>query len=333
MKFDILLTDLKNKIYKPIYLLHGEEEYFINIISDYIEDHILDEAEREFNQTVMYGKDVDAGTIIDTARRYPMMSNYQVVIVKEAQALADIEELKSYAEKPFDTTILVLCHKHKAFDSRKSLHKIIDKTGVVFKSNRLYDNQLPAWINNQVKAEGYSITPEAAQLLSANLGSNLSKIRMELEKLFISLDKNSVINEDAIEENIGISKDFNIFELQKALGAGDVVKANLIIKHFGANPKANPFVLTTALLYQFFAKLLIYHKIKDKSKDNTVAAELSTSPYFVRDYRNAAKRFSLQKSIQAVSLLREYDLKFKGVNNVSADEGELLKELVFKLMH
>lgn len=333
MKFENLLTDLKNKIYKPIYLLHGEEEYFINIISDYIEDNILDEAEREFNQTVLYGKDVDAGTIIDTAHRYPMMSNYQVVIVKEAQALEDIDELKAYAEKPVKTSILVLCHKHKAFDSRKSLHKTIDKTGVVFKSNRLYDNKLPAWINSQVKAEGYSITPEAAQLLSANLGSNLSKIRMELEKLFISLDKNSVINEDAIEENIGISKEFNIFMLQKALGDGDVYKANLIIKHFGANPKANPFVLTIALLYQFFAKLLIYHKIKDKSKDNTVAAELSASPYFVGDYRNAAKRFSLQRSIQAVSLLREYDLKFKGVNNASTDEGELLKELVFKLMH
>ena len=333
MKFEDLLNDLRNKIYKPIYLLHGEEEYFIDIISDYIEDEILEEADKEFNQTILYGKDVNAGTIIDTARRYPMMSNYQVVIVKEAQVLPDIDELKPYAEKPVESTILVLCHKHKTYDTRKGLAKALKKKGVIFKSDRMYDNKLPAWINGQVKSEGYTITPEATRLLTASLGSDLTKIRMELEKLFISVDKKTAIDETVIEENIGISKDFNIFELQNAMSDGDVYKANLIIKYFGANPKTNPFVLTITLLYQYFIKILIFHKIKDKSKDNVIAAELSVNPFFVRDYKKAARRFSLPKAIKAINLLREYDLKFKGVNNASANEGELLKELVFKLMH
>lgn len=333
MKFEELLTDLKNKIFKPIYLLHGEEEYFIDIISDFIEDNILDEADKEFNQTILYGKDVNAGIIIDTARRYPMMSNYQVVIVKEAQVLLDIEELKDYALKPVESTILVLCHKHKSYDTRRKFGNAVKKNGVIFKSDRMYDNKLPAWINSQVASEGYSITPEASRLLTASLGSDLKKIRMELEKLFISIEKNAIINEDLIEENIGISKEFNIFELQKALGEGDVYKANLIVKHFGANTKTNPFVVTITLLHQFFTKILIFHKVKDKSKDNAVAAELSVNPFFVKDYRKAARRFTLPKTIKAISLMREYDMKFKGVNNASAKEGELLKELVFKLLH
>jgi DNA polymerase-3 subunit delta len=333
MKFEALLNDLKNKIYKPVYFLHGEEEYFIDIIVDYIEDNILDEAQKEFNQTILYGKDASASLIIDTARRFPMMSNYQLVILKEAQTLDDIEDLAEYIKKPVETTILVIAYKHKAYDSRKKLAKTTKNTGVVFKSDRLYDNQLPTWINRQVADKGYSITPEATRLMTASLGSDLTKIRMELDKLFISLSDSKTIDEDAIEQNIGISKEFNIFEFQKAISSGDFYKANQIARYFGANPKTNPFVLTIALLYQYFSKLLIYHKLKDKSKNNVVAAELSINPYFVRDYKNAVRRFPLNKTIQAISLLREYDLKFKGVNNASAREAELLTELVFKLMH
>lgn len=333
MKFEELLTDLKNKIYKPIYLLHGEEEYFIDLVSDYIEKNILNDADKEFNQTILYGKDVNPGLIIDTARRYPMMSNYQVVIVKEAQAIPDIDELHAYAKDPVSTTILVICHKHKKYDIRKKLGAAVKKHGVIFRSDRLYDNKLPGWINGQVKGEGYNITPEATRLLTAHLGSDLKKIRMELEKLFISLKKNDTVTDDIIEQNIGISKEFNIFELQNALGEGNIYKANLIAKHFGANPKTNPFVLTVTLLYQYFVKVLIFHKAKDKNNDNAIAADLSISPFFVRDYRRAAKRFPAGKAIQAISLLREYDMKFKGYNNASADEGELLRELIFKLMH
>jgi DNA polymerase-3 subunit delta len=333
MKLEEILTDLKNKIYKPVYLLHGEEEYYIDIITDYIAKNILGEADKEFNQTVLYGKDVNSGVIIDTAKRFPMMSNYQVVIVKEAQVLRDLDELARYVEKPVETTILVICHKHKAYDSRKALAKGVKKNGVLFKSDRLYDNKIPAWINSQIKTEGYSITPEGARLLTGSLGSDLTKIKMELDKLILNLKPGEVINEDIIEKNIGISKDFNVFELQKAMGSGDTYKANLIVMHFAANQKTNPFVLTTTLLYQFFAKILIFHSLKDKSKDNSVAAELSVNPFFVKDYRSAAKRFSLARTIHAISLLREYDLKSKGVNNASDTHGELLKEMVFKMMH
>jgi DNA polymerase-3 subunit delta len=255
------------------------------------------------------------------------------VIVKEAQVIRDIDELSKYFEKPVETTILVICYKHKAYDLRKSLAKAAKKTGVIFKSDRLYDNKIPAWINSQLKHEGYSITPEAARLLTGSLGTDLTKIRMELGKLIINLKPGEEINENTIEQNIGISKDFNVFELQKALGNGDVYKANLIAQHFAANPKSNPFILTITLLYQFFTKILIYHGIKDKSKENTVAAELSVSPYFVRDYRNAAKRFNVAKVISAISLLREYDLRSKGLNNSSATHGELLKEMIFRILH
>jgi len=205
MKFEEILTDLKNKIYKPVYFLHGEEEYYIDLITDYIAKNVLDEADREFNQSILYGKDVNTGIIVDTARRFPMMSNYQVVIVKEAQAVRDLDELARYVEKPVETTILVICYKHKTYDARKSLAKSAKKRGVLFKSDRLYDNKIPAWINSQLKEEGYSITPEAARLLTGSLGTDLTKIKMELEKLIINLKAGDEINEDIIEKNIGIS--------------------------------------------------------------------------------------------------------------------------------
>lgn len=333
MSFEAIMTDLKNKIYKPVYFLHGEEEYFIDIISDYIAANVLEEADREFNQTILYGKDVNAGIIIDTARRYPMMANYQVVIVKEAQSLTDLDALTSYFARPVETTILVFCYKHKAFDARKNPVLALKKTGVVFRSDRLYDNKIPAWIDIFLKSEGYSITPEASRLLVGSLGSDLLKIRMELGKLTLNLKQGEKIDTDLIEKHIGISKEFNIFELQKAMGDNDIYKTNLIVRHFAANPKSNPFVLTITLLYQFFAKILIFHALKDKSKDNMVASELSVNPFFVRDYRTAARRFPAARAANAISLLREYDMKFKGINNASTSEGELLREMIFRIMH
>ncbi|NQT77430.1 MAG: DNA polymerase III subunit delta [Bacteroidetes bacterium] len=333
MKFEDILSDLKNKIYKPVYFLHGEEEYYIDVLCDYMAEHVLDEAEKGFNQSIIYGKDTDVGGIIDTARRFPMMSNYQLVIVKEAQTIREIAELIKYTDNPVTSTILVICYKHKAFDARKALVKSIAKKGVVFRSDRLYDNQIPSWINTQLKLEGYSITPDAARLLTGHLGTNLSKIKNELGKLMINIKTGDVIDENIIEENIGISKDFNIFELQKAMGNNDAYKVSLICRHFAANPKVYPFVLTITLLYQFFAKLLIFHSLKDKSKDNVVGSELSVNPFFARDYRAAARKFNKSMTHRAISLLREYDLKSKGLNNASATDGELLREMIFRMMH
>jgi len=333
MKFAEILGDLKNKIYKPVYFLHGEEEYFIDIISDYIAENVLAEADREFNQIVLYGKDTNVQTIIDTARRYPMMANYLVVIVKEAQVLQNIDELSDYFEKPAESTILVLCHKHKAYDNRKVLAKRAQKSGVNFRSDRLYENKIPAWVNEQLKGDGYSISPGGARLLTASLGNDLSKIQNELGKLVINLKPGQVIDEDIIEENIGISKEFNIFELQNAMGEGDMYKVNLICRHFGANPKTYPFMLTVTLLYQFFTKLLIFHSLKNKSNNQEVGAEIGVHHFFVRDYRTAARRFTPDRVFQAIHLLREYDMKFKGVNNNSTTEGELLREMVFRMMH
>lgn len=333
MKYEDILTDLKNKIYKPVYFLHGEEEFYIDLLSDYIANNILDESDREFNQTILYGKDVNPGIIIDTARRYPMMSHYQVVIVKEAQTIKEIDELASYFNQPVETTILVVCHKHKAYDARKALAKNAKKNGVLFKSDRLYDDKIPTWVNQRLKAEGFSITPDAARLLTGSLGTDLSKINNELGKLIINLNPGAQINEDMVEENIGISKDFNVFELQKAIGSGDHYKAMQICRHFAANQKTNPMVLTITMLYLFFTKLIIFHSLKDKSNNNAVAAELSVHPFFLKDYRPAAKRFSPVKLEKVIGLLKEYDLKSKGVDNNSTSHGELLKEMIFKIMH
>ncbi len=333
MRFEQILSDLEKKIYKPIYFLHGEEEFFIDIVCDFISANVLSESEKEFNQSVLYGKDITASDIIDTARRFPMMANHQVLIVKEAQNIGDLDELTEYAKDPVKSTILVICHKHKAYDSRKALPKAIQKTGVVMKSDRLYDNKIPAWITDQLREKGYSITPEATRLLTASLGNDLVKIRMELGKLILNLEAGGTIDLDIIEENIGISKDFNVFNLQKAMAEGNMYSVNLICRHFAANPKTNPLPLTLAMLYQYFTKILILHSSKNKANNNALASELSISPFFVAEYKVAAKRFSIPKARHAIHLLREYDMKFKGLNNHSTNEGELLREMIFRIMH
>ena len=332
MNFDHILADLKNKIYKPLYLLSGEEAFFIDQVSDYIEENVLDEGEKEFNQTVLYGKDVDVPTIISYAKRFPMMANYQVVIVKEAQDVRNIEELAAYAENPLDSTLLVICYKYKKFDKRKSFVKLLIKKGVFFESPKLYDNKIPDWINQQLAVKGYQIRPKAALMLVEFLGNDLSKISNEINKLMISLPSGTEINDQVIEENIGISKDYNVFELQKALGQKNILRSNQIVQYFAANQKDNPMIKVLGMLNGYFSKLLIYHQLKDKNR-NSVAAALSVNPFFVNDYQQAARNYSLGKLAQVISLLREYDLKSKGVDNSSATEGELMKELVFKILH
>ncbi|MEO5645448.1 MAG: DNA polymerase III subunit delta [Bacteroidia bacterium] len=327
-----IISDLKKKVYKPVYFLSGEEPYFIDQISDFIEKKVLDENEKEFNQTVLYGRDTDVGTIIGEAKRYPMMSDKMVIIVKEAQNIRNIEDLDSYIANPLNSTILVICYKYKTLDKRKAFPKTVAKKGVLFESKKLYDNKIPDWISAYLKDKKYTISPKSSQLLTEYLGNDLGKISNELDKLMINLPPGTEITPDHIQMNIGISKDFNTFELNDALTKKDVVKANRIINYFASNSKEHPLVLTIASLNSFFVKLLRYHGLEDKSKESAAKA-LGVHPFFVSDYINAARNYPMQKLKAIAGYLREYDLRSKGVDNASADDGALMKELIWKILH
>lgn len=330
--FDQILSDIKKRIYSPVYLLCGEEPYFIDQLSDAIENGVLNEDEKGFNLTVLYGRDVDARAIVENAKRYPMMASHQVVIVKEAQDIKTIDELSGYAEKPLDSTILVICYKYKKYDKRKSLVKNVEKKGVFYEAARIREDKMPAWISEQVAAQGYSISPKANTMIADFLGNDLGKVDNELKKLYISLPKGSQINEKIVEDNIGISKDYNIFELQNAIRDRNIVKANRIIAYFASNPKENSIVKNINLLYAYFLKLLLYHSLPDKS-NREVASALGINPFFANDYHTAARNYPFDKVSKIISLLREYDLKSKGLGNGSADENELTKELIYKILH
>ncbi|UEG54677.1 DNA polymerase III subunit delta [Mucilaginibacter daejeonensis] len=335
-----ILKDLKSRKYRPLYLLHGEEPYFIDRIANYMESNILTDGERGFNQTVLYGKDTDIMTIINAAKRYPMMAEYQVIIVKEAQDLkwgkedADkkgINPVLSYLDAPLKSTILVFCYKYGKFDKRKKAYKAIEKNGLVFESASLYDNKVPGWIESHASEKNYRISAQAAAMLCEYLGNDLSKIANELDKLMLNIPQGQEIGLKDIQDNIGISKEYNVFELQSALIRKDVVKANQIINYFEANPKANPIVLILGNMHNFFSKVLMYHYVRDKTPQ-TLAKELGVNPYFLKDYEMASRSFDYYKSMQIIGWLREYDLKSKGMGS-TASHGELLKELVFKILH
>ena len=333
MTFEEILKDLKNKNYRPVYFLMGEEPYFIDLITDYIEKNVLSAEEKSFNQIVIYGRDTDVPGIINTARRYPMMSSHQVVIIKEAQVLQNIEDLLLYVDNPLPSTILVINYKYKKLDRRKKLYKAIEQKGVILDSRRIYEDKAPAWISSYLQSRGKKIEPKAAVILTEFLGSDLSKITNELEKLILIIGENEgTINAKHIEENIGISKDYNNFELNDALARRDVLKANRIVKYFESNPKANPITLSITSMYFFFSRLLNFHFLKDRSRRN-VASVLKIDPFFVQDYERAAKNYNPAKTVRVISLLREFDLKSKGFGNVSTPDGDLLKELVYKIMH
>jgi DNA polymerase III subunit delta len=332
MSYDEIIKSLSNKVYKPIYFLMGEESYYIDAISDYIEQNILTAEEKEFNQSVVYGKDADVPTIISYAKRFPMMANYQVVIVKEAQDIKKIEDLQPYVENPLKSTILVICYKYARLDKRKAIAKVIEKQGVLFESPKIYDNQVQAWITGYLKKRNYSISLKAASLLAECLGTDLSRIVNEFTKLAINVPPGNEITPEHIEQNIGISKDYNAFELIRALEQKNTPKANQIIMYFAQNEKENPIQKVLSSLYMSFSKVLIYHYIPDKSKNN-VASVLSVNPFFVNDYAVAAKNYNAAKLSRIISLLREYDMKSKGVDNISATGGELMKELVYKILH
>ena len=328
-----IVTDIQKGDIKPIYFLMGEEPYYIDRISEFIAENILSEEEKGFNQMLIYGRDTSIEDIVSNAKRYPMMAERQVVIVKEAQDLSrTIEKLADYAENPQQTTVLVVCYKYKKIDKRKKLHKAVSKTGLVFEGKRLYENQVGDWIIKTMKGRGYAVSPKAAQMLVEFLGTDLGKIDNELQKLQLICPQGTTISPEIIEENIGISKDFNNFELRKAIGERDSLKVHRIANYFAQNPKDNPLVVTISLLFSYFSQLLQYHGLPDKSK-GSVAKQLKVNPYFVNDYVVAARNYPMKKVSRAISLLQETDVKSKGVGASNVSQGDLLKELLVKIMH
>ncbi len=331
--FEEIMSDLRNRIYKPVYFLAGDEPYYIDVITEYIEDKLLPEEEKAFNQIILYGEDTSVSGISETARRFPMMSNHQVVIVKEAQALKKIEDLIFYAEKPLTSTILVINYKYRVLDKRTKLYKLLEDRSSYFESSKLRDYQVPPWIERYLMVKGIKTEPDASAMLTEYLGTDLHKIVNELEKLLITLPEGKkVITTELIEKNIGISKDFNNFELQKAIGERNIYKANLIVRHFAENPRDNPVNVTVASIFSFFSKLLTYHYLPDKSRNN-VAAMLKINPFFVKDYESSARKYNARKTVEIISLLRTYDMKTKGYGDQSSPPGDLLKELVYKILH
>ena len=331
--YEEIMSDLKNRIFRPVYFLAGEEPYYIDLITDYIEEKVLPESEKSFNQMVLYADDTNIASIIDVARRFPMMSSHQVVIIKEAQSLKKIDDLAIYLEKPLASTILVFSYKYKTLDKRTKLFKTLESHSVYFESPRLRDYQIPGWIDRYLMKKGIKTDPSAGAMLTEYLGTDLHKIANELDKLIITLPGGKpVITTELIEKNIGISKDYNNFELQKAIGERNILKSNMIVRYFADNPKDNPMTLTVASLFGFFSKLLQYHYLTDKSKNN-VAASLKVNPFFVRDYESAAVKYNVAKTVQIISLLRTFDMRSKGFGDAGTEPGELLKELVYRILH
>ena len=333
MDYYQIIADLKAKKYSPVYFLEGEEPYFMDQISDFILENVLTEDEKGFNQSILYGKDLSIDAIMTTAKRYPMMAERQVVVIREAQNIKNIEDLASYVEKPLTSTILVINYKYKTIDKRKKLYKAISKNGVYLESKPLYDNQVPAWITKYLKEKNLGIDPRAAQLIADFIGSDLQRIVNELEKVTISLVPGTSIMPDDVEKNIGISKEFNTFELQNALGNKDILKSNRIINYFIDNEKMHPLTVIIGMLANYYRKVLVYHSIENKSDRNLVAQKLGVNPFFINDYANAAKNYSLDKAIAIISMMREYDLRSKGARGGSTANGDLLREMVFKILH
>lgn len=331
---DDILRELRSKQYRPIYYLMGEEAYYIDLISDYIMDNVLTDTEKEFNLSVVYGADVDIATVINAAKRYPMMSEHQVVIVKEAQSIRNIDELSYYLQKPLRSTILVMCHKHGVLDRRKKLAAEIEKVGILFESKKLKEAQLPAFITSYMKRKGVDLEPKATSMLADFVGTDLSRLTGELEKLIITLPKGQTrVTPEQIERNIGISKDYNNFELRSALLERNVLKANQIINYFEKNPKTNPLQMTLSLLFGFYSNLMLAYYAPEKSEQGIASFLGLKSPWQAREYQTAMKRYSGVKTMQIIGEIRYTDAKSKGIGNSSLTDSELLRELIFKILH
>lgn len=328
-----LIDSLKEGKFLPVYLLTGEEDYFIDQLSDLFENRVVEEGSREFDQVVLYGRDVDMRTVLSNAKQFPMMSPVRLVLVKEAQDIPTREWdlLPEYLKAPQPQTLLVFCYRHKKLDKRTKAYKAISDKGCICERAKLYDNQVPDWVGNYASQHSHPISQRGALMIAEYLGNDLGKIVGELEKVFISLPQGGPITEDVIEQNIGISKAYNVFELQSAIGRRDVVQCNRIVNHFAANPKENPIQMVLPTLYNYFVKVMIYLQLPDKSQ---AASAMKVNPYFVRDYATAAQNYSLGKLASCIGYLKEADLRSKGVRNAgTVSDGELLKELVFKIIH
>ena len=331
--YEQILTDLRKKTYSPVYFLMGEEPYYIDYLSDFIQNNVLNETEKEFDQTILYGKDVDINIVINAAKRYPMMSPNQVLIVKEAQLIKDWDNLVHYLSNPLKSTILVFCYKYGTPDKRKKWFQDLQKTAIIYESAKLRDYEIEAWISKFCKSKNVGIDDKAVAMLKDFLGTDLSKLVNELDKLVLTKPADMQrITPDLVEKNIGISKDYNVFELQAALISRDVLKANRIIQYFSENKKANPMVLVLAQLFKFFSELMLYHYLPDKSQ-GAVASELKINPYFVKDYQKASHVFGAWKTMNIISYIRETDARYKGIDNPSTDEADLLIELIYKILH
>ena len=330
-----IISELKKKNYQPVYFLHGTESYPIDLITDFIEKNVLSDEEKAFNQTIAYGKDADAVSIIDQARRYPMMADRQIIILKEAQEMRTLKEMQPYIENPTPSTLLVIAHKHKKLNMNTKLGKVLKAHAEVFEAKKLYDNQVPDWIAAYLKSNKLTIDPNACQLVAEYLGTDLSKIANELDKLAINLTPGTMVTTELVEQHIGISKDYNVFELQKVLARRDALKANRIVRYFSANPKKGPMPVVVASLYNFFQKVFLLHFHRHHSESEVLSALGLRSPFFLKEYRMAARNFNIPQTEKIMHLLKEYDLKSKGVGYISTGkpEGELLKELVWKILH
>lgn len=349
--FENIIASLKAKKYAPIYFLEGDEPYYIDQIADYVENHVLDESEKEFNQTILYGKDTDLISLISAAKRFPMMAERQVIIVREAQEIKNLTEtvnvkikskntkketeispLEEYALKPLSTTLLVICYKYKTLDKRTGLAKSMDKNATMFLSEKVKDYKLAEWIAKYTSDQKIKINQKAVQMLADHLGNDLSRIVNELNKLAINKKNNDEITPDDVQQFIGISKDFNIFELQNAISAKDILKANKIIDYFAKNPKEHPFEMNIAVLYTYFSKLLFYQTLPSKNASD-VMSQMRVNFNQIKELEQAGKNYSLDKLVRIISYLHDYDMRSKGIDGVQMDKGELMREMLFKILH
>ena len=326
-----IIRDWKRKVFKPVYWLEGEEEYFINEVMEFAEHHLLPEEEKAFNLSVFYGKDADWAAVINACRRYPMFAERQVVLLKEAQQMRDISKLEPYIQHPLGSTVFVVSYKDKKVDGRSKLAKLLKDKGELLSTKKMYENQLPEWVTELLEARGLTIEQKALYLLIDHIGNDLIRIKSEIEKIQINLGYRKMIQEDDIENFVGISKEYNAFELQAALARKDTEKAFRIIQYFESNPKAAPIQLVLPALYSFFSKVYMIFGIPGPD-EKTTASVLGVSPFFVKDYLLAAKNFGFAGTEKALLLLHHYNLKSVGVGSVNVGDGALMKELVVKLI-
>ena len=328
-----LIADVKAGKFMPVYLLTGEENYYIDVVSDFFENEVIDESMRDFDLSVVYGRDTTMQGVVSDAKRYPMMSPVHLVLVKEAQDIdtRQWEQLAAYLEHPSEKGVIVFCYRHKKLDKRTAVYKALAAKGCVYETPKVWDNQVPRWIKDEVTSKGFNINDKAAYLISESVGADLGKIVNELKKLYPLLPTGGTITEELVEKQIGISKDYNVFELQKAIGRRDPVMCNRIVNYFAANPKKNPIQLVLPILYGYFLKVMFYHQLDNKSD---AAKVLGCAPSFVQDYAVAASNYKLGKLATCIGYLYETDLRSKGVRNSgNVTDGELLKELIFKVIH